>query len=267
MSDSIRKLGNTRLLGTVHASLESRTTVQDTIATHNPDVVAVELNPRRHHAMRQPNSQSTNLSDLTSSFLDNERSLTGSIVQYLFTKNQARIFSSLNIVPGEADMLPAVDTAIEQNAGAALIDSDIEGVMESIGDAFSPKQLLSHIVSSDIRSVASSYTSLKNVTQRNGLDQVSSFEQVVEKLELMPYSDFELLINCYETLLPDGSLENLLYERNRVMAGHITWLQEQGHSIIAVMGRMHVPGIESHLQNPSQIPRQYIKEPPYVTKR
>lgn len=93
--------------GTSHVSRESIELIEEKIEKHEPDIIALELDPKRLEAL----------------LTDKKRS-GGSLFARLLKKFQDRIGSKTGVMPGE-EMLHAYKIAAERNAEVALIDQDI----------------------------------------------------------------------------------------------------------------------------------------------
>jgi len=108
------------LVGTAHVSRESIGLVRETIEKEKPDMVGVELCPKRLMQLRQGDKWGdTSIGDIISK---------GNV--YLFLANlllgnmQRKIGNSLGVKPGE-EMLVAAQIAGEQKLPVALLDRDI----------------------------------------------------------------------------------------------------------------------------------------------
>jgi len=52
-----------------------------------------------------------------------------------------------------------------------------------------------------------------------------------------------------------------IYVRDRLMAGRLHWLVDQGYEVLAVVGLMHLPGISHFIHNPESIPDDQLSKP------
>jgi pheromone shutdown protein TraB len=96
-----------RIFGTSHVSQESVDEIEHLILEHEPDIVAVELDPMRLKAL-----------------LTGEKGSGGSLFVRLLEKFQSVVGSKTGVMPG-SEMKKAYETAGEVGAEVALIDQDI----------------------------------------------------------------------------------------------------------------------------------------------
>ncbi len=105
------------IVGTAHISDKSIEEVRSTIDQEKPNVVAVELCPRRYQSLKDEIPKEPSIKDI----------LNGGyllLVQWLLAWVQKKIASEKGAKPG-AEMLSAIEKAEETGARVALIDRDI----------------------------------------------------------------------------------------------------------------------------------------------
>jgi pheromone shutdown-related protein TraB len=216
------------LIGTAHVSKESVELVRETIETENPDMVAVELCPQRHHAISE--KKKWDETDVSKVIKEGKGYLF--LTQLMLTNFQRKVGDGLGVKPG-SEMVKALEMAKEKNIPIALVDRDISitlkralnrmGYMEKF-------KILSGLVSGIFEE--------ENVT-----------EEMVEQLKEM-----DVLTEMMEELgreIPSVK-ETLIDERNRYISDKIASLQAK--KIIAVVGAGHVAGIKAILE--SKVPEK-----------
>lgn len=258
--------GDATLIGTVHVSPRSRDRVLSTIADEQPDVVAVELDPDRYTKMKNNPDRDSDLLDLLVAVLTGNLTAKGALVNYALLRSQKKYFDDIGFHAGEADMLPAVSAAQEQGSRAALIDDTGRNTVNNIGDSLPTDRtdLINRVLETDVVAALTAYATLRSIAMEYELDAISEPMDAIDVFETLPYDDLTALLDAYETLAPEGVFDHFLHERNEQMAGRIHWLRQQNESVVAVMGRAHVPGVRRLLENPAEIPDEYIHEPPFV---
>lgn len=102
--------------GTSHVSEESMRLVEEKLQEHDPDIVAVELDPLRLDAL-----------------IRGERSSNGSVFARLIQVFQQYIGSKTGVFPGE-EMLYAYRLGLQRGCDVYLIDQDIRITLDRLGD-------------------------------------------------------------------------------------------------------------------------------------
>lgn len=102
------------IYGTSHVSHESIKRIDQALEEHDPDIIALELDPIRLEALRT-----------------GERSEGGPIFLRLLRKFQEKIGSKTGLMPGQ-EMLYAYRKAIENDIDVVLIDQDIRITVEKL---------------------------------------------------------------------------------------------------------------------------------------
>lgn len=124
---------NLILIGTSHIAHESIDRIRHAFDTHKPDIIAVELDPPRLHALLSGNQKKLSLKDI----------LRVGIKGYLFAQLGAwaehKLGETVGMKPGE-DMLSAVRLAIHHRKLVALIDQPIEVTLKEISKHLSWKE-------------------------------------------------------------------------------------------------------------------------------
>ena len=114
---------NLKIIGTAHVSKESIEEVREAIITHQPDVVAVELDINRYQNMMAEKNgqekQNVNVRDLIKG-----DKLSIFLVSIFLSYLQRKIGDEMGVKPG-SEMITAIETAEEIGSKVALIDRDI----------------------------------------------------------------------------------------------------------------------------------------------
>jgi pheromone shutdown protein TraB len=250
--------GRVRLVGTVHVSKQTRERVQDTVEEEQPDVVAIELDNDRLTDMFKRGA------DVVGG--DAEDSSGGFSLRDLIRKQQQGQFDGDDVLqPGEADMIPAVEEGIDYGSEVALIDMSVEELKSNVKEnAFDDSGSLDLEIldksfgelKQAVKSFAGSRSDLAEKAKEDGMGAV------VEHMENASLDEVQEQMDPMRNLAPEV-IEALIDERDMHMAGRIHWLRENGYDVTAVMGRGHLQGVYNHLENPSQIPEEYVTEPDF----
>lgn len=240
------------LVGTVHVSKETRKRVIETINNMKPDVVAIELDSDRLYSMFERNA------DIVQGDVSTESGF-----RDLLRKNQAKMFDKEGLLkPGEADMLPAANTATELGSRIALIDMSIDELKSQVKSNVFPNgqfdlEILNKSSDEIIQSIMDLFKSRKDMASKMQNEGISS---IVENMENKPISDVKKQFEPLENLAPEF-VNALIDERDKYMSGRLHWLRKNGYDVVSVMGRGHIEGVYYYLSNPNEIPTEYVTEP------
>jgi pheromone shutdown-related protein TraB len=215
------------LVGTAHVSEESARLVEETIDTHQPDAVCVELCQSRYEAITQKDQwRNTNIFKVIK-----EKKSFLLLSHLLLAAFQKRIAQRLNIRPGE-EMLRAIAAAERHGARIVLADRDIRTTLARTWKAMSLWDKLK-LVAQLILSVgeADSLTA----EDIEGLKQQDILESMLE--------DLGRSLPVVRRILID--------ERDRYLAHHI--YHAKGQKIVAVVGAGHLAGILRYWGQPVDI--------------
>lgn len=248
--------GSVRLVGTVHVSKETRNRVVDTVQEERPDVVAIELDEDRLFEMFKRGA------DVVGG--EAEQQDTGGFgLRDLIRKQQEKQFDTDDVLkPGEADMIPAVDEAVSLRKEVALIDMSVDQLKANVKEnAYDDGSLDLEIldksfgeVTDALKGFVRSRSEIADKVQDEGIGAV------VEHLENASLDEVKGQMDPLREIAPEV-IEALIDERDRYMAGRLHWLRQNGYDAVGVMGRGHLQGVYEYLQNPSEIPDQYVVEP------
>ncbi|MDI6888498.1 MAG: TraB/GumN family protein [Methanocellales archaeon] len=215
------------IVGTAHVSGKSIAEVDSVIAREKPDIVAVELCPRRYRALKGAPPTQLSIKDL----LKGEGPYLF-LAQWLLAWTQKKIGADIGIKPG-AEMLAAINKAEEVGAKIALVDRDIQVTLQRfwsrMGVVEKLKMLLAFIS-----------TFLGSGKEEIDIETITD-EDVVTRLisELRQFSP--------------GAAKTLVDERDAYIAGNLLNLAKKG-KVVAVIGAGHREGVQKFLSQPEVIP-------------
>lgn len=210
------------LVGTAHISRESVDLVREVIERERPDLVVVELDPRRFEALSQPN----HFASLDLREILRRRQLTALIANLLLVSYQRRLGAKLGVIPG-AELLEAVRAADDHGIPYELGDRDVRVTLRRAWYAvpfWKKSLLLANLAGSAFDNIELSETDLRKLRKR---DVISDLMR--ELGEAMP------------------ELKHVLIdERDAYLAQRIR--ETKGQKIVAVVGAGHVEGMERALR-------------------
>ncbi len=205
---------NLILIGTSHIASHAATHVQETIQTHLPNIVALELDKKRLYSLLHPSNQKISLRDIP------RIGIQGTIFAMLGAWAEKSLGAQIGTTPG-VEMLAAYTAAQQCKARIALIDQDIERTLKAIKLTWKERW---HF----FMDILSSFIFKKNV--------------VTFDLRTVPNDELiQQLITILKKRYP--SLHHtLVVERNQFMAKQLAAIlrYETEKPIIAVMGAGHV---------------------------
>ena len=254
--DSDEYEGSIRLVGTVHVSKDTRERVVDTVNEERPSVVAIELDRDRLYEMFERGA------DVVGG--DTEEEEQGGGLRDILRQQQEGQFSGEELLqPGEADMLPAVREGVDTGSRVALIDMSMDQLGDQVKDnAYDEDGNLDLEVfnksfgeiANGVKSFVRSRQDMSETLQEEGMGGV------VKEMEEASLDEVREQMDPLREIAPEV-VEALIDERDQYMAGHLHWLRQNGHDVVATMGRGHLQGVYSYLQNPETIPEQYVSRP------
>ncbi|MDR2944791.1 MAG: TraB/GumN family protein [Methanosarcinales archaeon] len=223
------------IIGTAHISEKSVREVCETIERERPDIVAVELDHNRYKGMTNPDADSSEIS-----FRDVLRP--GQTFYYLLygflAYMQKKMGEQLGVPPG-SEMMAAVESAHQTNAGIALIDRDIQVTF---------KRFLAKL--GFIEKVKMAYSIVKGMFF--GDEEEMNFD-----INNMTDQDvITAMIEEFRHLSPTAA-SVLIDERDAYLAGNLLRTVQAagaGKKIVAVIGAGHREGVMKYLNTPSSIP-------------
>jgi len=230
------------LVGTAHVSKESVKEVKQVIAEVQPDIVAVELDEQRLHALQ--NEKIWDDTDLGTVIKEGRTHLF--LASLIMSNFQKKIGDEIGVKPG-AEMLAAIEYAEKKNYEIALVDRDIhislKRTINSLGFWEKTKLLTSLVID----------------TFAADID-----EEMIESLK-----DHDILTEVIEELskqVPNVK-KVLIDERDEYIAQKLLALKKK--KIVAVVGAGHLTGITKILKKGKKkrlAPLEEIPEPKNVVK-
>jgi len=112
----MKHYSNLTIIGTSHISIESIREVQDFINNSKPEIIALELDPKRYVALTQ--KRTYNLQDIL------KVGLGGYIINIIGAYIEKKLGKLVGVKPG-SEMLIAIELAMQHKLKLALIDQDI----------------------------------------------------------------------------------------------------------------------------------------------
>ena len=220
--------GKVTIVGTAHVSEKSIAEVNQIIERERPDIVAVELDKGRYHALKgEEEVREINVKDLLSGGKFNYF-----LLQWLLAFVQKKIGADMGVKPG-AEMLAAIETAEKSGARVALIDRDIQitlGRFWSKMSFFEKLKLFGSLIGATL-GFGTEEIDIETVTDEDVVTQL------VAELRKVAPSAASILID----------------ERDAYMAKNLLDLSKEGN-VVAVVGAGHREGIKKYLDAPESLP-------------
>ncbi|KYC52406.1 MAG: TraB family protein [Candidatus Methanofastidiosum methylothiophilum] len=208
------------IVGTVHISKESVEEVRKVIENENPDVVGVELCQSRFEALKNLKKwEDTNVIDIIK-----QGKVFLFLINILLSNYQKRLGDKFGVKPG-SEFIEAITVAEKNKIQISLIDRDIQLTLKRAWNKMSIKEKLKLMFGVFL-----------------GFFEEAEEEDIIEKLQ-----DKDIvneLLNELSKEIPSVK-ETLIDERDRYIASKI--IQSKGKKIVAVVGRGHMEGIISAL--------------------
>ena len=124
---------NVRLIGTSHIARQSIKKITEVFDSYSPDILCVELDKKRLHALLTDQKPNYSLSGIR------QYGLQGYLFAVIGGFIQRKLGNVVGIKPG-SDMLTAVNLAKNTNKQLMLIDQDIEITLKRFSKRFSAKE-------------------------------------------------------------------------------------------------------------------------------
>lgn len=220
------------LIGTSHISEESIKKVRKTIKEQQPDLVAVELDPRRLYALLNKPKQSFSIYNAF------RVGFKGFIFAAIGSFVSKRLGKMVNVEPGE-DMKSAVLEARKHKIKVALIDQDIEVTLRRFSAALTWKERWQFV-----KDIFNGIFFKEREIKKYGLDKFDLKKVPSEKLIVK-------MMKMVKDKYPSIYMV-LVEERNHVMAARLKSLMVSNPelNIVAVVGAGHVEGMREILGTP-----------------
>ncbi len=214
---------NVVIIGTSHIASESLREIKKTFESFKPEVVAVELDIKRLHALNSKQPQKMSFSAVR------RIGFKGFLFAVLGRYAQQKLGSAVGVSPG-SEMKLAVDLAYKNGAVVALIDQDIEITLKRFSKALTWRERFRFFA--DI---------LKSVFRRK--KAVSDLGLKGKTFDLSKVPEDELvrkLIRQFKRRYPN-IYKVLVDDRNKVMASNIVRLMHDfpDKRVLVVVGAGH----------------------------
>jgi len=217
------------IIGTSHIAKESVKKVKATIEDVKPDVVAVELDAKRLHAMFQK-KQRFGVYNIGRIGI---KGFLFAIVGAWVSKKLGRM---VGVDPGE-EMKTAIKLARKKKLKIALIDQDIEITLARFSKYLSWKERRQFV-----KDIFNGIFFRKREMKKYGMDKLD--------LSKVPSDVFITKAIGMIKLNYPNIYKVLIHERNKYMAKQLQHLDMKGLNVIAVVGAGHVEGITKILAKP-----------------
>lgn len=204
---------NLIIIGTSHIAKDSVQEVKEAFDKHSPDIVAVELDRRRAHALMHNIQAKPRLSDIK------RIGVNGYLFALLGGWLQRKLGEYVGVAPG-TEMKTAIQIAQQRNIKAALIDRDIETTMRRFSEEFGWKEKLNMIK-----------------------DLIMAPFSKKHRIDISKVPDKKLITKLLEETKKSypGIYKALVEERNEIMAENLASIMRENPdaSILAVVGAGH----------------------------
>ena len=216
---------NIILIGTAHISQESVDEVRKAIETYKPEIVAVELDSRRHDALtKKVDWENTPVSSLIKS-----NNAFFMLAQTFLASVQRRLGKEYGVEPG-SEMIAAIQEAEKYHLKVALVDRDITVTLKRAWRKMGFREKFRVF-----------WEFLKAMI---GYDEEELDE--LDLKELMKQDVISQMMEEFSTIAPSAA-EVLIHERDSYIAQRIFDESKKG-KVLAVVGAGHLKGIQEHLQ-------------------
>jgi pheromone shutdown-related protein TraB len=216
-----------KIVGTAHVSQKSVDEVTLAINEFSPDLVAVELDPARFHALKK------SVAEPSVSEVIHAGNFNQLLVQWILSYLQRRIGMDVGVEPG-AEMKAAITVAEERNLKVGLIDRDIRITLMRFWRLMSlwEKLKMFYALSASVVGIEEEEIDIESLKQ----EDVITFA-----------------LEEFRKFSPNGA-RALIDERDAYLAHQLIALDAHHERILAVIGAGHVKGVEHYLKQPSALP-------------
>jgi pheromone shutdown-related protein TraB len=219
-----------RLVGTAHVSAESVDEVRREIDEFLPDVVAVELDQNRYHALKY-GAEEPEIADILKS-----GNLSLVLLQWGLAYVQKKIGMDVGVEPG-AEMKAACEAAEERGIRVGLVDRDIRVTLNRFLALMTLREKL--------RMGWALVASVIHVGGGGGE------ELDIEALKQQDVIDMAL--DEFRKFSPNGA-RALIDERDAYLAHQLLGLSRSFERVLAVVGAGHIAGIRRYMADPASLP-------------
>ncbi|MFC1723848.1 TraB/GumN family protein [Nanoarchaeota archaeon] len=224
------EIPNLKIIGTSHIAKQSLDEIHTAFASFSPDIVAVELDRKRLHALFSKEEQKISLSDIRHiGFKGYVFALVGRFVQ-------KKLGSAVGVAPG-SEMKLAVELAHKNKLKIALVDQDIDKTLQRFSQALTWRE--------KFRFIADMFRGLFN--KKRAMEELG-----IKDLDLSQVPDKEVIKKMILHLKRryPSIYKVLVDERNHVMAKNIVKLlhKEPESKILVIIGAGHEEGLQKLIQ-------------------
>ncbi len=219
-----------RLVGTAHVSAESVDEVRREIDEFAPDIVAVELDQNRYHALKY-GAEEPEIADILKS-----GNLMMFLLQWGLAYVQKQIGMDVGVEPG-AEMKAACEAAEERGIRIGLVDRDIRITLNRF--------LANMTIREKLRMA---WALLLSVFHFGGGE---GEELDIEALKQQDVID--MAMDEFRKFSPNGA-KALIDERDAYLAHQLIGLSRAYERVLAVVGAGHIAGIRRYLADPASLP-------------
>jgi pheromone shutdown-related protein TraB len=218
-----------RLVGTSHIAKQSVEEVKTSIEQFKPDIVAIELDKGRLHALLTKQKSKTPLWAIFKI----------GVVGYLFAKlgswGSRKLGKIVGVEPGD-EMLTAVRLAKKNNIRLALVDQPIEITLRRFSARVTFREKMRFI-----GDVFKSVIFRKKAAKEMGID--------FNNFDLSKVPSNELIKNMVKIMKAKypNAYSVLVDERNKVMAMNLLRLAKKYDNILAIVGAGHLEGMKEEM--------------------
>lgn len=216
---------NLKIIGTSHISAESVNSVKNYIAKYKPDIVALELDHARLHALLEEKRKGPGLRDI------GRLGVQGFLFALIGGWVQKKLGKYTGVMPG-SEMKAAFIEAKNHNLKVALIDQQIEITLRRFSKELTWKEKF-RIIGDILEGIFFGKRQMKKLGIGFDIEKVPEKKIVKILMKLMK----KRYPNIYKVLVE---------ERNEVMARNLAtiMMQNPGKRILAVVGAGHEEEIE-----------------------
>jgi len=220
---------NLTIIGTSHIAKQSLEEVERIITEKKPEIIALELDVKRYHAIQQKNRK-------IDIYSIRKVGIKGFLFALLGAWVEKELGKVVDMKPG-SEMLKAIKIAKKQKIRIALIDQDIDITLRKI--SLSWKERLNFLID-----IFRGIFFRKKEIEELGLNDFDLTK--VPKKELIGK-----LLSKVKRRYP-SLYKVLIKERNEIMAHNLKYIMKQypGKGIVSVIGAGHEEGVAQLLRKP-----------------
>jgi pheromone shutdown-related protein TraB len=218
------------LVGTAHVSPASVKEVEETIAEHEPDIVAVELDEKRYEVLKnQKKWEDTPVTDM----IRGGRAFFF-LAQVFLSSIQRRLGKEFGAEPG-SEMLAAINSAESKKIKVELVDRDIAITLRKAWRTMGLREKLRLFWEFNKAMVG-----------------FNDEEEELDLEEIMQEDVITMMVEELSKIAPSVT-KILIFERDAFIAKKLFGLTKKG-KVVAVVGAGHLKGIQKNLANIHKTP-------------